>query len=392
MTVELPRLWASDTNYTNGSAAGTPTKTDPGAALSAEGFVPGRAGAQHLNYNLNKMSFAARQLLARAALQLVPADNTLTSEAALAAASVGASVAGSVLVLKSGASNVKQHTHTRGISTAVGTVASITSLVTDIAVEDISATSHRLMAIGTGGNRAAFSTDNGATWAAAGANLGFTPRFCTFMALSGDKWFVPHPTSTTISVSADDGGTWNARASNGLALCNGGVAPVSGAIVVCGETGAAPNDPAFTASSDGVTFAMTSGTVADPTTYDDAGTMVGFNNQLVHVGRRNAGATMRVSLSSDGSTWTTAKDISPPANTTFVSKPRVLACRNTGLYVIVAPNSVFGANLYASFDGGETWTEDNILGYATNTAAYALAGGVLWMTSTTLMFASMGIE
>ncbi len=49
-----PVNFASDTNYTNGTDPGSPTKVDPGVAPMAEGFVPGEAAdPTFLNFVLN---------------------------------------------------------------------------------------------------------------------------------------------------------------------------------------------------------------------------------------------------------------------------------------------------------------------------------------------------
>ncbi len=49
--------WATDTNYSTGPNAGTPTKVEPSAGEKASGFVPGSAAvAQHMNFELNLLA------------------------------------------------------------------------------------------------------------------------------------------------------------------------------------------------------------------------------------------------------------------------------------------------------------------------------------------------
>ncbi len=49
--------WATDTNFTNGSMPGTPTKVDPGAGVRAEGVLPDRVfPAAHMNHQLASMA------------------------------------------------------------------------------------------------------------------------------------------------------------------------------------------------------------------------------------------------------------------------------------------------------------------------------------------------
>lgn len=48
--------WATDDDYTNGVATGTPTKIDPGSAIAAEGILPEvRVSAQRVNFAINKV-------------------------------------------------------------------------------------------------------------------------------------------------------------------------------------------------------------------------------------------------------------------------------------------------------------------------------------------------
>lgn len=50
---QLPRKWASATNYSSGPDTGTPTRVDPGVGVAKEGLVPDEpVVAQHLNYEL----------------------------------------------------------------------------------------------------------------------------------------------------------------------------------------------------------------------------------------------------------------------------------------------------------------------------------------------------
>src|SRR5688500_9028533 len=86
-TLIYPRVHASDALYTSGSANGLETKTDPGAALTAQGIVPGTAGAQHINHTLHAHSMAARYAIEQHLLSWAPIthDDAPPTTAGLAA-------------------------------------------------------------------------------------------------------------------------------------------------------------------------------------------------------------------------------------------------------------------------------------------------------------------
>jgi hypothetical protein len=383
LLTKLPRTWASDTNYTNGSAAGTPTKADPGATLAAEGFVPGRAGAQHFNFELNAHSTAGRLAL-RNALVCHLADTGTTSESSLAAISAGQT--SGILVIKSGASNVKLHGYSGGATTK-GSVASITSLVTDAA----RSAAGRIVAIGTGGNECCFSVDNGANWSA-GSNLAEVGGRIVYDT-TNDEFIANSIVGPDIYHDADGNSTWSGVTTALDGGVTGGLAMLSGGTCyACGETLAAPGDPAFITSTDGgVTWsAVSADTVNDPTTYVDTGCVVGNEgSQIWHVGRRQAGVSLRISRSSGGA-WTTV--LNRNVGETYSARPRILCCPQTGLLVVIAPMNTSLALILASFDAGDTWLEVGTLPFTNyNDSAYALAGGRLFFTSTTNVFASSGL-
>lgn len=59
----VPRRWASDADYTSGIDDTTETRTDPGAALSAQGFIPHEGvPAQHLNYLIGTITDSLHEI------------------------------------------------------------------------------------------------------------------------------------------------------------------------------------------------------------------------------------------------------------------------------------------------------------------------------------------
>jgi hypothetical protein len=380
----LPREWSSDTNYSSGAVPNTPTKVDPGAALALQGFVPGLpTAAQHFNSILNVHSRAARRAVTLQALHTKPLVTGMSADTTMASVPLGTAFGSSVLVLKSGANNVKRVSDS-GPTEAQGAVTSITSVI------HAANSGSRIVAIGSGGNFNCFSTNGGVSWTAGGTtgvqpvDIVWNPTHSRFVLVSA---------TTAARFSADAVAWSNSTAS--LDSLNSGLALLAnGNIVACGLDSTAGVGPRFSISSNGATsWADASGTVDDPGGYTSEGGWIAGNGGSVvwHVGRRASNATLRVSVSSDGSAWTTQADLTPGGGITFALRPRILCCPTSGLLVIIGPVSALGQALaYASLDGGATWT-DPITTFPQNIAGYALAGGRLFATVGQDVFASDGI-
>lgn len=384
---------ASDTNYSVGPATGTPTKVDPGAGLMASGIIPGSAyGAQHVNYILNKLSLAAdaalqetRRNFANRALKLRLLSSASVGDTQNSLAAVSGLNEGSpAIVMKVGTNDVS---HVWDWSTAdpAGTLASITSQVCGAARNG-----SRIIAIGTGGNRACFSTDEGDTWTACD-DLGATPQDIVFSAAGAGRYVVSFAAGATVSHDTTGVDGWTNVAS-GLTSAQGGLAVLSsGVVVMCGLDGSGDID--FALSSDaGVSWSVAGGTVPNPGDYDDAGWVCGNTGSLVfHVGR--VGADLRVCSSPDGTTWTLIATLTPRFSS--LPNPRIRMCQETGLLVIVfvANSTIPSTQTYASADAGQTWSEP--MQYAVSgappVAGFAVANGRLFATIGAALFASDGI-
>jgi hypothetical protein len=389
----LPREWSSDTNYSSGAVPNTPTKVDPGAALALQGFVPGLpTAAQHFNSILNIHSRVIRRMLTNAALKLQYTDYSTTNEAAMAAisSSVGGPQVSGVLTIKSGASNVK--TASDGGRPAVrGSVASITSLVVGCARNP---STGRIVAIGTGGNNNCFSDDFGATWTAGGAmsavpvDIVWNPTHSRF--ISGRA-------TTGVRFSADAVAWSNGTTSLDSAGCGLAVL-ANGNTIACGLDGGDTNNPAFSVSTNGGTsWADTGGTVANPdsyTTTNAGGWVCGNGGGVIwHVG--SIGEQMIVSSSPDGASWTTLAELRAAPGVIggglAFRKPKIMCCPETGLLVVVGDQTGrAGALLFASLDGGATWTPP-VSGPVDAIDAYALAAGRLFCSDGTDVLATDGV-
>lgn len=306
-----------------------------------------------------------------------------TSENALAA--VATRQSDGVLVLKSGALNLFQFSEAGVPPAGASGLPSITSNVTDAVIGG----SGRIVAIGTGGNRCAFTNGAGlGTWFA-GGDMGATPfrliwnaTYSRFQACRSGSATAQHSTDATawtgVSASVDDG-------SGGIAVL------ANGDSFVCGLDAAAGAGPRFSRSQNGGTSWADAATVPNPTTYANAGCVVGHRQggpSLWHSGL--AGGNLLVCSSQNGTAWSLIATIAPLVGATFSGNTRILHDDATGLLVVASVfNSSFTA-LYASRDAGVTWTPPLVVEF-TNLAGLALAGGRLFMSNGANILASDGI-
>lgn len=377
----IPPVFASDTNYSSGSASGTVTKTNPGAALTAQGILPGTAMAQHINYTLNSGSRANRCALQVAALRLrrITLEGTAITDTAESLAVVQRNQGTPLVAIKTAQAFGTGDWDRFGVQ---GVPASITSLVTSAATDGT-----RILALGTGGNMNTFSDDDGATWTAGGTTT-TVPTYVVWDA-THSKFIL---TATTgLTKSSSNGVAW-ALATGSTTEKNGGIAMLSGGTAIFLINGASIPS-AFRSSSDGgaTIVSLTANTLPNYTLFDDSGFVAGNAGSAVyHCGRLNSGATIQVSSSPDGVAWTALASLTPQGSAAFASRPRILMCQNTGLLVIVAPTSGNQCALYASTDG-TNWVGPSVLFPNPGIAAFGLAGGRLFCTRDDMLFASDGI-
>ncbi len=381
MTIRIPREFASDTNYTSGSANGTATKTDPGAVLLAQGIVPGVAMAQHINYELNELSVVARQVQLAALRQRALILHELRNDSITitdSAQSLGVTQpnAGSGAILCKTAQSFLVGDMCQPFEQ--GVPPSITSLVTD-AANDLS----RIIVIGTGGNRNAFSDDIGATWSA-GGNIGATPVRLIYNAVQL-SWLCTTGT-TGVSFSIDGGVIWTAGTTPGID------APAGLAAVDNGRTFGISTVNAIRQSTNGGSTWSTVSGGAVPHSGDlvDSGTLAGNNGPVMYHCGRFSDDTLKIASSADGATWTSVGEIGIPVGRTFTGRPRLMLCQHSSLMVIAAPISGTRIALYASHDLGVTWTDPAFM-TDPSVNAFGVAGGKLFYSRDTQIFSSDGV-
>lgn len=254
---------------------------------------------------------------------------------------------GPVLVLKTGATGVHRLSDGDDAHEEFGSgLVSITSLVTGVAGSG----AVRLVAIGTGGNRCAFSTDFGATWSA-GSDLGATPERIIFNA-THSRYMVTFASGVNVAQDVDAASTWSI-VSSGLTSAQGGIAHFSnGDTLVCGLDGS--SDVAFARSTDGGAVWASTATVPNPSDYLDSGNIEGDGGSTIyHVGRV-AGNTVRICSTDSSMSWSLLASLFMVASGS--NKPRILVCPDTGVLVVLWLASS-GTVASVSRDGGATWSE-----------------------------------
>jgi hypothetical protein len=392
------------------------TEPKPGGWALEEELTSGQMNAFQANVNAMDASIAGDLAALDAALQaqIIAGDTALQVQVTLAAkralltgmrlrpidmsaaavdnspslAAISSTGTDEVIVIKADANGVNRFGDLPIPGSLGGiTLASITSDVRKVAQTGIG----RYLAVGAGGNKNAFSTDNGATWSAGGAVpnptaalvdvvydatqfVAWSDDEITYHSLNGTVWNAATIGSDTFNVLT--GGTLN-----GLAVLVGGTVVAAGAIT----------NPAFVKSiNHGLTWTNTGGTV--PNASDMAasrGWLAGNGGSEIYYLGKPAGTTLRFFASSNGSSWTLRSTIT---GLTFASgTPKLLMCQDTGLLVAIAPQSFGGVALSVSRDLGLTWTAHLNVGVA-SVHAIGVARGKLFATRSTDLFMSDGME
>jgi hypothetical protein len=387
---QLPAVWASQTNYSSGPDNGTPTKVDPASA--GNGFIRGTAiSPQHVNFLIERLTRQSRRSFTINALRL----RELRTEGTPTTVDTAESMAGvsgrfsnfALLAIKADQAMLVSDCDRLEFG---GAMASITDNVVGAARNG--AGGARVIAVGDDGGgetRAAFTTNEGGSWTATGAPGLLLPPVAGGIVWNGTRFIV---LTAADSIHSTDGAAWTLTTAGqrpsdvfpngaaGLAALTGGKVIALGAVV-------AAADVKFAETVDnGSTWQITSGTVPTPTSYAEPGSIAGNGGSLVyHCGR--LGGVPVISSSSDGDTWS----VIHTSTLNATGAPRILMCQDTGLLVVVSPDSVAGrTGMIASLDGGVTWS-DPMYAASAPVESFALAGGRLFHTRDEGLFASDGV-
>jgi hypothetical protein len=263
------------------------------------------------------------------------------------AASIGAARQsnGSLIVVKAGASDVHRFSESDDSGHGgIGTVTSITSLVTDVA-----AAPGRTVAIGTGGNRCCFSTNFGGAWSA-GSDLGATPDRIIYNS-THSRFMVSFAAGVNVAQDVDAASTWT-NAATTLASAQGGLANFSnGDTLACGLDGS--SDVAMSRSTNGGASWAATNTVPNPGDYVDSGWIDGNGGSTIyHVGY--TGTELRICSTDSTMNWALKSTVFP--GLIISSKPRILVDNFFNVVVILYTFSS-GTVAQVSRDGGVTWSQ-----------------------------------
>lgn len=376
----VPRLWATDTNFSSGPMSGTPTKVDPGAAGAAQGFVPGTpASAAAFNFVLSASSVLARRMLS---VLCVPRYTGLTvadTSGLMVACSTKTLVPASAAVVGLFDANGVPWCNEGGVPSQAGStnVTSITSAVRGLAFNPAG----RLVAVGTGGNRSCFSTDIGASWSA-GGDLGgsgryliWNPTYSRFMALYAD-----HARHST------DGASWTDVTVTGVgSSTTHGMARYSNGNVV---TPSSSTGPVMKLSTNGGTSWTTPG-VPIGVNITGAVTVAGEGfGEIYCAGVRSTDSAVAVAKSSDTSAavWTTVASLDSTFWGFTPTQGTIKQCPDTGILFLCAATGASFTNqssvaFSCSLDKGATWCPPVYMGLRdtgfiiNSTAGWSAVGG-----------------
>lgn len=258
-----------------------------------------------------------------------------------------------------------------------------------------------LVIAGAGASKNVYSDDSDATaeptWTAGGA-LGVTPQHLIYEPVN-DIFALTGSSALGFQSSSNGGVAWSSGGSfdDLTGIDHGLAALASGRLVICAAvTAESTQAPAFNISDDtGGTWART-GTVPNAADLQGVGSLAGNGSATVyHAGSfTTPSADVQISSSPDGDAWSVLSTATFPA-LVDAGACGIAVCQDSGLIVLAASLDVASAvtAFVASVDGGQTWTEALIIRGVFATAGsggWAVAGGRLFITLGTLVFASDG--
>lgn len=229
----------------------------------------------------------------------------------------------------------------------------------------------RILAIGDGGNKNAYSTTNGNLWTAGGSTgLSTVPSDGvwdgTEFVISTESGKAAHSTSgvswANATVGSDIIDVISFTPDGGLAAFS------SGAVIAAG--GQVSGTKAFAISTDhGQTWAL-AGSIATSSDYVANGYVAGNGGDEIYwLGKPDAIERLDVFVSTDGATWTKRAEIE---GFDGALQPKLYMCQDTGLLVAFQENGN-ASQVSASLDRGKTWSE--IAYYSEAISQLALARG-----------------
>lgn len=352
-SLNYPRNYAGDTNYTSGVDTGTPTKVDPGSAAELQGLIPGVAvAAPVVNYTLNTHAQTARYCAEQALQSLAPLRPAFES----AYTDTVWDGTGSVFSLGSGFSNRAPYI-LKGGTPAVwqDQFGLLDPFSSSMALADPHAAARPLpsgsvvVAVGAGSSGISVSSDFGSTWSAVAAasaltatkrDVGVVDEVAVIAGLSGSVLTLASPFTTTATAALSAAHLSSAvaarSASHGLVLrTNAGVATGTD------ET------------TDGLVYADAGGSFLN--TPVSAGDIATDGTFYYWAGKIATNVTSVQVSADDGANWTQVATVSgvTPQSSTY-SHELVCVPGTTVMWMAVRDSSETWW-LFASADSGLTW-------------------------------------
>lgn len=318
----------------------------------------------------------ARLDLALLQLRLIDDANPYTDTAG--SIGVARQSNGTLIIVKAGANDVHRFSESDDSGQgAIGTLVSITSLVTDIAI-----TAGRAVAVGTGGNRCCFTANFGVTWTA-GSDLGATPDRIIYNTTHA-RFLVSFAAGVNVAQDVDGASVWT-NAATTLVSAQGGLANFSnGDTLACGLD--VSGDVAISRSLNGGVSWAVAPTVPNPGDYTDSGWIDGNGGTLIyHVGPTAVSGELRICATDATMNWQLVSSIF--MGVPITSKPRILVDNFFSVLVILI---TFGSGTVArvSRDGGVTWSDRAF--YKTRALnSFGLAQGRLYTSVSGELYSTM---
>jgi hypothetical protein len=376
----IPRVWATNTNYSAGLDVGTPTKVDPGSALAAEGFEPAPIVAAHVNHILNGVTAPmSRHLTVLCKPRQV---GTLSSDGEMGIATLKTDPGVTLCVGHAG----NQAMHVSDLGSFFLTGAGATSITSSVFAAAVSINEVHLF--GFGGNGNCYSNDDGATWTAGALLNAFTlhgifdAHSLKFLGLYAD----------TVAHSIGANASWTAVTVTGAGQTNmSALAALSnGTILTDTAIGT------YKKSTDGGSTWGTAGAPPNSGSCSNRGRLAGNGGSKIYHAVHTPSSGMQISSTSDGTTWTLLSNIIVPADFTVsddTNGPGLAVCPDTGWIFLLASNDTSGHGLLYASPDGLTWTDPLRLSaaYIDSRSFQASRGRIFLLDSFGTLYASDGV-
>jgi hypothetical protein len=249
-------------------------------------------------------------------------------------------------------------------------------------LHDAAVSSSRIVAVGAGGNQNAYSDNAGTTWTSGGSELSGTIVRVIYSP-GGDNFLTFDAAGTTVFRSAN-AVAWASATVPTLTAIDGMAAIADGRVLVH------EGEDMYASDDDGASFSAITSDLAAASSLKIGGCPdVAELGDYFYAVRTSGSTFVNVHRSPDGETWEQIAQFQTPGENISTTLNRFLVCPLTGLMVFVARNSGGERHIvWASANGGVTWSGPVGVKALTGTSAFAVAGGKIFFTRLTQVYAS----